>query len=165
MGRVLAIFLLSYLLPHSLSSSDIWGGAGFFPDDGFSGTHVDIREKCRCKVDHIQNRDFSLFVKEVSDIGGDVVILLQFRSRNGSFDLDFSRSEIRLVDARGRSYRLDGCSVSNFRIASGEAKIFPLVFKNRARSVRQPFKLLIDIYGVGRIVLPGLRIGSASVEI
>jgi|GEM_PF-3328499 hypothetical protein len=164
MDRVILI-ALSFVLSFPLVASELEEAARFYPKSDKISVAKDIRKSCRHKIDHIVNDNFSLFVKDVSNRGGDVVVLVQFRSENDHFDLDFSRSDIRLVDARGRKYRLRGCSLPNFRIESGEAKIFPLVFKNRARSVRQPFKLLIDIYGVGRIVLPGLRIGSSSVEI
>lgn len=133
-------------------------------DCAYGNPDCNCRQSCIKKIDEIENRDFHLFVKEVKRIGSDIVILVQFRSKNSNFDIDLGRSSITLTDRRGRKRSLDGCEISNFHIYSGEAKIFPFVFSGMAYRMKQPYRLTLELYNIGTIVLDRLRVGTKSVE-
>ena len=127
-------------------------------------TSCQCREVCKKKIDQIEEEKFSLFVKEVKKVESDIVILVQFRSKDSNFDIDLSRSNIVLIDSRGKSITLNGCSIPNFHIYSGESKIFPFVFKRAVNKMRPPYKLKLKLYNIKTIVLKNLRLGMKSVE-
>jgi len=126
--------------------------------------NCNCREKCIDKIDEIDTDDFNLFIKKIKNIGGDLIIYLQLRSKHNDFDIDLSRSYIILKDKRGNTVSLNGCDISNFHIQSGEAKIFPLVFKGKAYKLKSPYTLYLKIYKVGEITLTDLKLGSESIE-
>jgi len=126
--------------------------------------NCNCREKCINKIDEIDTEDFNIFVKKIKNIEGDLIIYLQFRSKNDDFDIDLSRSSIILKDRRGDTVSLNGCKISNFHIQSGEAKIFPLVFEGKASKLKSPYTLYLKIHRVGEITLTDLKLGSESIE-
>ncbi len=146
----------------NLMSSNFYGLNS--SDCNYGNPDCNCRQSCIKKIDEIDDRDFRLFVKEVKRVGSDIVILVQFRSKNSDFDIDLGRSSIVLTDRRGRKRTLDGCEISNFHIYSGEAKIFPFVFSGMVYRMKQPYRFTLDLYNIGTIVFNGLRLGMKSVE-
>lgn len=155
------VFLIAVVMS-SMYSQDFFGLDGLICD--IFKTGCQCRESCKKRIDYIEDEDFTLFVKEVKSVESDIVLLIQFRSKNSSFDIDLSRSSIVLTDSRGKKLTLNGCDISNFHIYAGEAKIFPFVFRGAARKMRSPYKLTLDLYDIGTIVLKNLRLGMKSVE-
>ncbi len=130
----------------------------------FDNSDCHCRKSCIKNIDEIDNEHFRLFVKEVKRIDSDIVIFVQFRSKESDFDIDLGKSIITLTDAKGKEITLNGCKISNFHIYSGEAKVFPFVFKNMAKSMKQPYKLRLELYNSDTIVLKNIHLGDRSVE-
>jgi len=153
------IFLIYMLYLSSLNANGF-----FYKYQNHRNDNYEYRKRCIKKIDEIDTEDFNLFVKKIKKIDSDLVIYLQFRSKDGDFDIDLSRSHITIRDKRGRRVSIDGCNIPNFHIESGEAKIFPIVFKNKAYKLKSPYTLYLKIYGVGEITLTDLKLGSESIE-
>ena len=157
------IFFISLLYLSSLNAG------GFFhkyshKDRCYGDRAYECKKRYIKKIDEIDTEDFNLFVKKVKNIGGDLVIYIQFRSKDGDFDIDLSQSRIVIKDKRGRRISIDNCEISNFHIESGEAKIFPLIFEEKANKLKSPYTLYLEIYDVGKITLTDLKLGSESIE-
>ena len=130
----------------------------------FDSNCQNIRVDCLKRVDEIDTKDFTIFVKGVENIYGDLVIFVEFRSKNSDVDIDLSKSTITIEDSRGRKKSLNGCNIPNFRIYEGEAKLFPFVFRKGVSKLKAPYTLKLDIYNVGLVILSDLKVGEKSIE-
>jgi len=153
------VFLIYILYISSLNASGF-----FYKYQNSRNDNYKYNNRCIKKIDEIDTEDFNLFVKRVKNIDGDLVIYIQFRSKDGDFDIDLSQSHITIRDKRGKRVLLKECNIPNFHIESGEAKIFPIVFKNKAYKLKSPYTLHLKIYKIGEITLTNLKLGSESIE-
>ena len=154
---VFLVLTLSMLMSRSFIDFEHWNLWG-------NNAVHQCRGTCIKKIDEIDGKYFTLFVKEVKKIDSDIIIFVQFRSKNDDFDIDLGNSVITLIDKRGREKKLNGCRVSNFHIYSGEAKVFPFVFKGMADKLEQPYELRLKLYNADTVVFSGLKLGEKSVE-
>ena len=152
------VFLIYVLYISSLNASGF-----FYKYKNNRNNNYKYGKKCIKKIDEIDTKDFNLFVKKIKNIAGDLVIYIQFRSKDGDFDIDLSQSHISIRDRRGKRVLLKECNIPNFHIDSGEAKIFPIVFKDKAYKLKSPYTLYLKIYNIGEITLTNLKLGSESI--